>query len=116
MVKVELKPLSINKAYYGKLTKTSAHRKYIRDITYLLPKIKIPEPPYEVYLEWGFSSKASDIDNPTKIILDILANKYGFDDKQIYRLIIEKRIVKKGNEYIKFEIKTEYLKRIKALK
>ena len=106
MVKVELKPLSINKAYYGKLTKTSAHRKYIRDITYLLPKIKIPQPPYEVYLEWGFSSKASDIDNPTKILLDILANKYGFNDKQIHRLIIEKVIVKKGKEYIIFNFET----------
>lgn len=105
MVKISIKPLSQNAAYYGKLTKTTAHRKYINDVGYMLPAIKIPEPPYELYLQWGFSSKASDIDNPTKIVMDLISKKYNFDDKQIHRLVIEKRIVTKGQEYIIFEIK-----------
>ena len=105
MVEVKIKPLSANAAYYGKLTKTSAHRKYIRDVGYLLPTIKLPEPPYEIYFEFGFSSKGSDIDNPVKILTDILSKKYGFNDNLIYRSVIEKKIVKKGEEYIRFEIK-----------
>lgn len=104
MVKIDIKPLSANAAYYGKLTKTSAHRKYIRDVGYLLPTIKLPEPPYEIYLEFGFSSKGSDIDNPLKVVLDIISKKYNFNDNLIYRAVIEKMIVPKGQEYIKFEI------------
>lgn len=106
MITIDIKPLSINKAYYGKLTKTAAHRKYVRDVGYMLPKFKLPEPPYQLHLEFGFSSKASDIDNPTKMLMDIIAMKYDFNDKLIHRLVIEKQITPKGKEYFKFDIKT----------
>ena len=32
--------------------------------------------------------------------------KYLFNDKEIYKMVVEKVIVPKGKEYIKFEIKT----------
>ena len=51
------------------------------NLLYLLPSIKLPEPPYTVYYEFGFSSAASDIDNPVKLLQDILQKKYSFDDK-----------------------------------
>ena len=105
MVRIDIKPMSANAAYYGKLTKTSAHRKYIKYVGYLLPTIKLPESPYELYLEFGFSSEGSDIDNPVKILTDILSKKYGFNDNLIYRAVIEKKIVPKGKEYKRFEIK-----------
>ena len=41
-----------------------------------------------------------------KNFVDILSKKYHFNDSLIYRGIIEKVIVPKGKEYIKFEIKT----------
>lgn len=44
----------------------------------------------------------SDIDNPTKLILDILQKRYGFNDKMIYELNLKKEIVKKGKEYFSF--------------
>ena len=58
-------------------------------------------------LIFGFSSKAGDIDNPIKLFLDILQKKYGFNDKNIYELQVEKRDVKKGKEFIQFKI-SEY--------
>ncbi len=105
MVRIDIKPLSVNKAYYGKLTKTSELRKYTRDLGYLLPTIKLPEPPYHLYIKWGFSSKGSDWDNPIKPLQDCLADKYGFNDNQVYEAHIVKKIVPKGQEYIKFSIK-----------
>jgi len=55
---------------------------------------------------FGFSSKKSDWDNPIKCFVDILQKKYGFDDNQIYRGVIEKTIVPKGEEFIEFEIES----------
>jgi Holliday junction resolvase RusA-like endonuclease len=51
-----------------------------------------------------YSNKRSDIDNFIKPFLDILQTKYGFDDKQIYKLSVVKEIVAKGNEGITFKI------------
>jgi Holliday junction resolvase RusA-like endonuclease len=71
----------------------------------VLPKrLVLPEEPFFIHFVFCFSNKASDIDNPTKLVLDILQKKYGFNDSIIYKLVIEKRIVKKGQECFMFEI------------
>lgn len=105
MVTVELKPLSINEAFQGRRFKTEKYKKFEKNSMLLLPKIKLPEPPFEVRYVFGFSNKASDADNPTKPLQDILQKKYKFNDKEIYRIIIDKVIVKKGKEFFGFEIK-----------
>ena len=105
MVTIKIKPLSVNQAWAGKRFKTPKYKQYERDLLFLLPKIKLPDPPYEVYYQFGFSSSASDIDNPVKLLQDILQKRYNFDDKNIYRMIVDKKKVKKGEEYLKFEIK-----------
>lgn len=102
---VSLKPLSINEAWVGKLRKTKKHQTYLYNLAFLLPNnYKIPEPPYEVYFIWGFSSSASDWDNPIKPFQDSLAKKYGFNDKLIMKATVEKKVVKRGQEYIGFKI------------
>lgn len=53
---------------------------------------------------FGFSNKLADLDNPVKPMMDILQKKYGFNDAQVYELEVQKKIVKKGNEYISFII------------
>ena len=71
----------------------------------ILPKIKDDFTGFlKVEIEYGFSNKLSDIDNPCKLFLDCLVKKYGFDDRQIYELNQKKTIVKKGKEFIKFKI------------
>lgn len=104
MVKIDIKPLSINAAFQGRRFKTPAYKKYTDDLQFLLPPIKLPEPPYHIIFEFGFSSKASDWDNCIKTTQDAIAQKYGFDDKLIRRGWVDTEIVPKGQEYFKFQI------------
>lgn len=106
MARINIKPLSVNEAWKGKRFKTDKYKEYQKTLLWLLPKMKIPSPPYEIYFKFGFSSSLSDWDNPVKVTQDVLSKKYKFDDKLIRRAIIETEIVKKGKEYIEFEIRT----------
>lgn len=107
MIKIDIKSLSVNEAWKGRRFKTDAYKTYERVVLLLLPKnYEIPESPYELHLEFGFSSDASDWDNPIKPFQDILAKKYKFNDKLIKKGVVTTEKVKKGEEYIKFEIKT----------
>lgn len=106
MVEIKLKPLSVNCAFKGKKFKTKEYDTYIRSMLFLLPKIEIGPAPYELSVVFGYSSRASDIDNGLKTFLDCLVKKYSFDDRDIYRLNVKKEIVKKGEEFTNFEIKS----------
>lgn len=59
MNKVNIKPLSVNEAFRGRRFKTPAYMKYQRDVLFLLPSLKLPEPPYRITYEFGFSSIGS---------------------------------------------------------
>ncbi len=101
---IKIKPLSINEAWKGRRFKTDKYKRFERSLLYLLTSMQIPTGQLELKLEFGFSNKLSDLDNPVKLVQDILQKKYKFNDNQIYRLTIDKKIVKKGDEYIKFKI------------
>ena len=103
---IKIKPLSVNKAWVGRRFKTPEYTKYERALLLMLPKIKLPSPPYKLTIEYGFSNAASDIDNPNKLIIDIMQKKWKFDDKLIYELNTIKKIVKKGKEYFSFKIES----------
>jgi Holliday junction resolvase RusA-like endonuclease len=112
MIKMMIKPMSVNKAWQGKRYKTPAYKQYEKAINYLLPA-SLPNlsakeisqcKRLKVVIEYGFSSPLADIDNPTKLIIDIMQKKYGFNDRRIYEMHLFKKDVKKGQEYIKFEI------------
>lgn len=105
MINLKIKPLSVNECWQGKRFKTKAYLKYEKDLLLILPKIKMPEPPFEIYFEVGFSNKGSDLSNILKPFEDILQKQYRFNDNQVYSISMKKKIVKKGNEYISFEIK-----------
>jgi Holliday junction resolvase RusA-like endonuclease len=104
-MRIDIKPLSVNKVWQGRRFKTVCYKEYEEELLYRLPELEIPEGKLDITLIWGFSSKASDIDNPTKPFLDVLQKKYDFDDKRIYRLALEKEDVKKGEDFIDFSIK-----------
>ncbi len=105
MIKLQIKPLSVNQAWQGKRFKTPEYRVYEKTVMFLLPKLKVPQGKLQVHFEFGLSSKNADWDNPIKPIQDILQKKYGFNDRLIYKAITYKVDVPKGKEYIKFEIK-----------
>jgi Holliday junction resolvase RusA-like endonuclease len=106
MIKLNIKPLSVNKAWQGKRFKTPLYKSYETKMLLMLPKSigKIPDQ-IEVNITFGFSNKSSDIDNGVKPFLDLLQKKYRFNDSQIYRLNIHKVLTDKGLDFIEFEIK-----------
>lgn len=105
VINLNKKPLSVNKAWKGRRFKTKAYKDFEKDLLLELPKIDFkPLERIKIALTFGFSSSRSDIDNPIKLILDILCKKYNFDDRLIYELNVKKEIVKKGNEFILIKI------------
>ena len=101
---IKIKPLSINEAWKGRKYKTDSHKRYVRSLLYLLPQMDVPVGKLELHLILGLSNKNADWDNPVKIIQDALQKRYGFNDNKIYKAIVEKVDVKKGEEFIKFEL------------
>lgn len=99
-----IKPLSLNHAYRGRRFITPELKRYKEDIARLSPRIVIPAGKLSVSYVFGVSSKQSDVDNLVKCCQDALAEKYGFNDKMIYRITVEKQDVKKGSEFISFNI------------
>jgi Holliday junction resolvase RusA-like endonuclease len=109
-ITVRIKPLSVNDAWRGRRFKTSEYKQFENAVMALLPKtLYIPVNHYtnemEIYLNFGVSSKGFDWDNAIKPFVDVLQKKYGFNDNKIYKAVIEKTIVKKGDEFIRFELK-----------
>lgn len=105
-MKIDIKPLSVNQAWQGKRFKTKLYSAFEQEFLLKLRPLKLPEPPYSVYYEFGLSNVLSDWDNPIKPTQDVLQKKYGFDDKDIFEGVVHKVKVDKGLEYILFEIKS----------
>ena len=103
---INIKPLSVNEAFKGRKFRTDKYDCFISNMMKLLPKtIEFADKEnIKLAIEFGFSSKASDIDNCCKSFIDCLVKKYGVDDRHIWELHVFKAIVKKGDEYIKFKI------------
>ena len=104
-MRIDIKPMSVNEAWQGRRFKTPKYKSYERDVLKLLRPMNIPEGDLVIDLEWGVSNMTSDWDNPIKPFQDILQKKYGFDDKHIVEARVKKVKVKKGSEYIEFQIK-----------
>lgn len=106
MITINIKPLSINKAYKGKKYRTKDYDLYEYQVKQMLPKVdKIPLPPYEIKLVFGHSSLSSDWDNCIKTTQDIIAKHYGFNDKLIKKGTVIVKKVAKGKEYFAFALK-----------
>ena len=104
MIKIDIKPLSVNEAWQGKRFKTKDYKVYERTLLFMLPKLTLPDPPFKIEMEFGFSNSLSDWDNPIKPLQDILQKKYGFNDKDVFKAIVTKEKVAKGKDYLKFKI------------
>jgi Holliday junction resolvase RusA-like endonuclease len=103
--KINEKPLSVNLAWQGKRFKTPAYKEYEKGMLLNMPKAYIyKDQMLRVEFFFGFSNKASDLDNPVKLLMDIAQKKYGFDDKMVFELNVRKCIVKKGEEFIQMGI------------
>ena len=107
MIRVNIKPLSVNKAFQGRRFKTPEYQKYEKECLLLLPNKRIElstKTKYKIHFKFGFSSEASDWDNCIKTTQDCIAKKYKFNDKLIRIGLVETEQVAKGKEYFEFEI------------
>lgn len=104
MHRLDIKPLSVNEAWQGKRFKTKKYKAYERDVLSMLGAFTVPDGPLTLSLVFGFSNAASDIDNPVKCFTDCLQKKYGFNDSRIHELNVSKVKVKKGDEFIDWDV------------
>lgn len=108
MYEIKAKPLSANKLYTGRRYKTDDYRAYINELNFLLPhndEVKFNRnEDVEIMITVGLCNRMQDLDNTAKGLIDIMQAKYNFNDYHIVKLIMEKNIVKSGDEYIKFSI------------
>lgn len=104
-MRINIKPLSVNDAWQGRRFKSQDYKDYERELLFKLPKLVISRnKKLSLYIKFGYSSKASDLDNGLKPLIDCLQKKYGFNDNKIYKLLVEKEDVNKGEEFIEWEI------------
>lgn len=103
-VEAKIKPLSANEMHLGRKVDSAKYRKYTENLKRILPDISIPEGSIRVRILACLSSKLSDLDNILKPFLDVLQKRYGFNDRDVYRIDAEKKIVKKGQEKLVFAL------------
>lgn len=101
-----IKPVSANRMYFRNKQLTKDYRLF-REQVYedVADRSKWPFEDGEhltFVVMVGFSSKLADVDNVIKPLLDTWQLMFEFNDKYVYKVIIEKEIVKKGEEY--FEV------------
>ena len=103
---VDIKPLSVNKCWRGRRFKTQDYKEYEKKLLDILPSdLIVPEEgKLVIHLIFGFSSMASDWDNPIKAFQDILQKKYSFNDSRIFEAHVYKKIVKKGDDFVFFRL------------
>lgn len=105
MIHSPVKPLSVNRAYQGRKIKTTMYKRYAKKVLAVLPDLEIPQD-CELHLKLvvQYSNRRSDIDNCLKPFIDILQERYDFNDNRIFHLEIVKEIVDRGDDGIYFEV------------
>ena len=102
---IKIKPLSVNQCWQGRRFKTKLYKSFEIELLSKLKPLEVPAGKLQIFIKFGLSSKNADWDNPIKPFQDILQKKYGFNDRNVYKAVVEKVDVKKGFEFIEFEIK-----------
>lgn len=103
-IETKVKPLSANKMHLGRKVDSKEYRNYKAELLQCLPDIELPGGLLRLRILACLSSKLSDLDNVIKPFLDVLQKRYQFNDRDIYRIVCEKRIVKKGEESLIFAL------------
>jgi Holliday junction resolvase RusA-like endonuclease len=102
-MRIDIKPLSVNDAWQGRRFKTASYLQYERALMLLLPNFEVPEGKLKLEVTFGITT-LGDWDNPIKPFVDVLQKKWNFNDNRIMRAIVDKVVVKKGEEFISFSL------------
>ena len=106
-IKVDTKPLTANRLWMGRKWPTPQYKAYREELLLKMPSIdNFPKPPFCIHYIFGLSNINQDLDNCLKGVNDALQERYLFNDRDIYKAVMEKRKVPKGCEFISFNIKS----------
>lgn len=93
-LKLDLKPMSVNRAWQGRRFKSREYLRYISELTILLRQAQIQRMEGDVQITYRFFLKrfsTTDGDNLVKPLQDVLVqNGVIPDDRHILRYVIEK--------------------------
>lgn len=108
-ITLPIKPLSTNQLFSGRKRRSFHYKRYRRKMFELMddidPSLYCFKGDLLLVLEVGFSSKASDLDNSFKGLIDILSEKLAFNDKQLCEIRAKKYLVHRGDEFVKITLK-----------
>src|SRR3990167_9805919 len=107
-LKVDVKAISINKAFQGQRFKTKECKEYEKELLYQLPKKPMIEGEIEIWFDFFLINYArTDISNLIKVTEDLLVKRgYFEDDRKIVKMHISKEKREKDMMTIKIK-KTE---------
>ena len=102
---IPIKPLSANNMWYGQKRETTEYRNYKKTFISYFKGLELPDKEVRVKVVVGHSSKLFDLDNVFKPLFDSLQKAVPhFNDRYIYEILAKKKLVKKGEEYLKFKV------------
>ena len=93
--------------FYRNKNKTVEYRQYQEEIRdeMMGTDWTFGSDPVTFIVKVGLSSKAADLDNIIKPLLDTFQSIYEeFNDNKVYRIELEKELVVKGKEYISVQV------------
>ena len=107
---IPVKPFSANAMFVrkGKTTyKTAKYKQFQEDVYECLMGVEWPfeDKPVKFLVYAGMSSKAADLDNIIKPLLDTYQNIYEeFNDKKVQAIFLARSNVKRGGEYLRVHV------------
>ena len=106
-VRLNLKPVSTNEMYGGKKFKSKKARQFESDAAILLARNArqriLPNGDLTIHFRFG-TTRQKDLSNNVKLLEDIIARHYGIDDRRFCGQTAVRVPVKKGEEFIIFQI------------
>lgn len=116
MIRLPIKPLTNNRAwkitskgkgvYMYKSAEYIIFGKQVKEYLSNYSELNLPEKSRLKFTATYGVSASMDLDNCVKAFMDILEEYYGFNDVRVDEIHITKERVKKGAEFIEFELKT----------
>lgn len=109
-LRADVKPISVNKAWYMNKKKSRDYVNFQEDMIPYLSGHSCPQRVRDnnvrlkAEMEFGFSSVKSDVDNCIKTTLDTMQSWFGFDDRIIFELTACKKHVARGDDYFKITL------------
>lgn len=105
--RLKLKPVSTNSLYRGRRYKSAVARQFEQDASLLLAATvrdtTLPDGELAMNFRVG-TTRRMDVDNCLKLLIDVIATHFGFDDRRVTGISIVRVPVKAGDEFISFNL------------